>query len=163
RVRYRVAVVKRADETAIEPLVRIKGVDERLRGREQNKSEKKQEGRQEEDELAAAGHGVGDQIPNPRLQNPEKSQTTNFNWRGSPRVWRLGLGDWGFLTVPFRPGSFSPSSSIPRRAAVPVCPRESCRTFRRTRRLAPDDNPCPVEERWPVSRPETQAFASPAG
>ena len=145
RVRYGVAIIKRADEWVFDSLMRIKRVDECLRGRQQNEDQENQECGEKEKDLAAASHSDGDEIPTPKLQIPKKSQTTNFNGRGSTSVWRLGVGAclgfgiWGlgFLTVPFLPGSFSPSSSIPRRVAVPVCPSEFFRTFRKTRRLAP--------------------------
>src|SRR6266513_3368589 len=143
RVRYGVAIIKRADEWVFDSLMRIKRVDECLRGRQQNEDQENQEGGEKEKDLAAASHSDGDEIPTPKLQIPKKSQTTNVNWRGSTGVWRLGLGvcvgfgirDLGFLTGLFLPGSFSHSSSIPRRVAVPVCPSEFFRTFRKTRRL----------------------------
>src|SRR2546430_688346 len=150
RIRYGVAIIKRADEWTFDSLIRIKRVDECLRGRQQNKDEENQERRQEKEDLAAAGHGVGDEIPNSRLQIPKESETTNFNWRGSTSVWRLGLGvclgfgiwDLGFLTDLFSPGSFSHSSNIPPLVSAPICPSEFFRTFRKTRRLAPVDARC---------------------
>src|SRR2546430_13761726 len=145
RVRYGVAIIKRADEWVFDALMRIKRVDDCLRGRQQDKHQENQQGGEKEQNLAAASHSDGDEIPTPKPQIPKKSQTTNFNWRGSTSVWRLGLGvclgfgiwDLGFLTGLFLPGSFSPSSSIRRRVAAPVCRSEACRTFRKTRRLAP--------------------------
>src|SRR5437588_4754809 len=150
RVRYGVAIIKRADEWVFDALMRIKRVDECLRGRQQNKNEENQEGGEKEKDLTAASHSDGDEIPTPKLQIPKKSQTTNFNWRGSTSVWRLGLGvclgfgiwDLGFLTGLFSPGSFSHSSNIPPLVSAPICPSEFFRTFRKTRRLAPVDARC---------------------
>src|SRR5439155_10186411 len=92
RVRYGVAIIKGADEWVFDALMRIKRVDECLRGRQQNEDQENQEGGEKEQNLATAIHSDGDEIPNPKLQIPKKSQTTTFNWRGSTSVWRLGLG-----------------------------------------------------------------------
>ena len=79
RVRYGVAIIKGADEWVFDSLMRIKRVDERLRGRQQDEDQENQEGGEKEQDLAAASHSDGDEIPTPKPQIPKKSQTTNFN------------------------------------------------------------------------------------
>ena len=79
-IRQGVTVVKRADKVAFHPLVRIEGVDQCLRGRNQYKYEKQYEAGNEEQDLAAAGHGASaGETSKPRLEVPDESQAPKPN------------------------------------------------------------------------------------
>src|SRR5439155_26658618 len=145
-IRQGVTVVKRADKVAFHPLVRIEGVDQCLRGRNQYEDEKQYEAGNEKQDLAAASHGASEgKAPKPKLQAPERSQAQSSNGCFRSSSWSLVFGAslvfgvWClvFVTVLFAPGSLSPSSSISLRVPGPVCRSESFRPSRKTPRPAP--------------------------
>src|SRR6266446_5734755 len=147
-----IAIIERSDKVRLDGFVRIERIDEGLSRRQQHKNKKQQEGGNEEEDLAASSHSVFDEIPNPKLQTPKKSQGPNPNECFRSRTWSLVFGPslvfgvWclELFTVPFSPGSLSPLSSTLPPVSGPSGRSEFFRTSRKTPPLAPVGNRCPA-------------------